>query len=87
MSWSNFGDDVTHDSNIARQGPRCRMCSLLNSLTGEAAEEIDKACADVTITSTSIRRALIARVDPRQVPSAYSIARHRRGDCRRGLKG
>jgi hypothetical protein len=85
--WTDFGDEVQDDSSISKQGPTCKMCKLLNSLTGEAAEEIEKACVSVEVTSTSIRRALIARVDQRQVPSAYSIARHRRGDCRRGLKG
>lgn len=85
--WSDFNDEVEEDSHVSRQGPQCKTCKLLTSLTSEAAEEIGKALDSSVMASASIRRALITRVDPRQVPSAYSISRHRRGDCRRNMKG
>jgi hypothetical protein len=83
--WSDFNDEVEADSSIAKQGPKCKMCKLLNNLAGEDAEQLEKALDAPMVTATSIRRALIKRVDHREVPSAYSISRHRRGDCRGAL--
>lgn len=82
--WSDFNDEVDEDSSVSRQGPQCRMCQLLNALASEDADELEKALNNPLNTATALRRALLKRVDPRQVPSAYSISRHRRGDCRTG---
>lgn len=84
--WRDFNTEVEEDSHVTRQGPQCKTCKLINSLHGDAADELEKALSQPVMASASIRRALLSRVDNRQVPSAYSIARHRRGDCRLGGK-
>jgi hypothetical protein len=83
--WDDFTEDVDADSAISKQGPRCKTCNLLLTLPRDAAEKLDAALKSPIATSTSIRRALMNRIDS-GIPSAYSIARHRRGDCREGLK-
>lgn len=81
-NWKGFNEEALTDSSVTRQGPMCKTCKLILSLHSEAAGELEKACTSPDVTSASIRRALLARVDARQIPSTYSISRHRRGDCR-----
>jgi hypothetical protein len=83
MGWDDFGESVERDSYKAMQGPRCKTCAMLKFLPEEGSEELQKALDAPMVTSTSIRRALLSRVEPHHVPSAYSISRHRRGECRK----
>jgi hypothetical protein len=84
MEWKNFTEEVAHDSAVGRTGPQCKTCKLLFSLPKEAAKQLAAALSRPENTATSIRRALRTRVDHSQIPSSYSLARHRRGDCRTG---
>ena len=80
--WTNFSAEVDADSAVSRQGPQCKTCKLLRDLPDDASKQLKLALDHPESTSSSIRRALISRVEERYIPSAFSIARHRRGDCR-----
>jgi hypothetical protein len=72
-------------AKAGHRGPRCQVQELLNYLPGEAAEHVEQALADKTLTNPGIYRALRARMgDSPYVPSQFSIGNHRRGNCRCG---
>jgi hypothetical protein len=81
--WDDFGNEVDMESAKNKQGPKCRTCQLLTpgALPHEAAQQLFTVLNKQDVTSTAIRRALLKRVSV-GVPSAYSISRHRRGECR-----
>lgn len=81
LDMSGLSDEAR--ASAGHRGPRCSVQELLNYLPGEAAEHVEKALADPTLTNPGIFRALKNRLgDSPYVPSKFSIGNHRRGNCR-----
>lgn len=78
MSWDDFDTDVRGSSNPRRE--RCGMALLLESLTPEQAAVVQTVMDDAATSSRAIRLALVKRVTG-DVPSIWTINRHRRQDC------
>lgn len=72
-----LGDALAAARNRSH-GTRCRVCALLDDLVKDDAAALRDALADPKLAATTISRVLAA--EGHNLP-AYSIARHRRGDC------
>lgn len=66
-------------------GPQCRVALLYAhlNLTGQpnAVASIQRTLSNPRLTTSSIQRALSARLPDGDAPSVQSLVRHRRGDC------
>ncbi|CAB5216972.1 hypothetical protein UFOVP199_21 [uncultured Caudovirales phage] len=60
------------------KGPRCTICTLMDTLTKDDAAALRTAMADVTFTGAGISRALKAEG---HTISGASVMRHRKGEC------
>lgn len=79
MSWDNFAGDVKgRDAAGRRKG--CTVGQLLKAIGPEAATKVSAVMDDMSISSRAIRLALVERVEL-DVPSIWTINRHRRNDC------
>lgn len=77
--WSSFANEAREAT--PGKGPRCRVSVLLADLPEHAQIELRKALDNKLLTSSGIAKALRKRLGE-TAPSQYSIANHRRGDCR-----
>lgn len=78
MSWDDFASAARANSRGASR--KCTMGHLLWMLGPEATAAISAVMDDTSITSRAIRTALADRVEL-DVPSVWTINRHRRKDC------
>lgn len=86
--WSSLESEAK--SLTANRGPRCGVAMLLDDITevhgAEASESVTRTLANHRLTTSSIRKALLTRLDGSiELPSAYSLQRHRSSRC--GCKG
>lgn len=70
--------DALKIETAVKQGPRCRMCILVESLNKEDAAALAAAFADPAVTSAAIGRAL-AREGHKV--TGENVRRHRDGRC------
>lgn len=71
--------DSLRDVSPARKGPRCTLCQIALTLSGDDSAALTAALNSTTYTNDMIARALQAEGhDIRQ----QSVSRHRRGLCR-----
>ena len=59
-------------------GPRCALCLLVATLTGEDLSELQRHLASPLVQSSAISRALMAAGHPIR---PQTVARQRRGEC------
>ena len=79
--WSN----LAVEAKALGRGPRCQVESLLNHLSDSDAEKVEKALGNKELSTPGLLRAIRKRLgDSPYVPSKWSIANHRRGECRCG---
>lgn len=84
---SSEWDDLEADAKSVsdRRGPKCGVTIMLGIIRndfGQAAyESVVRTLANVRLTGVSIHKALESRVTPGDLPSSYSIQRHRTGRC------
>ena len=74
--WSN----LAHEARAHSPGPTCQVQSLLMSLPGEDAEQVEKVLGDKGFSNPGIHRALYTRLGD-GTPTKWSIGNHRRGNC------
>lgn len=86
MSWNDFETDVKAEQK--QGGPKCTVCTLLERIGPEAAAQVGAALRNPDLTNSGIRRALGRRLDndAYHIPTPWSLARHRRGECAGGKK-
>ena len=79
----NDWDDLETEalSDVNGPGPRCGVWFMLEGLDDKARASIARALDNVRLTTSSIHRALEKRVQSSDLPSAYTLARHRAGRC------
>ena len=70
--------DALKIETAVKQGPRCRMCALVETLNKDDAAALAAAFADPTVTSAAISRAL--EREGHKAPGE-SVRRHRDGRC------
>ena len=61
-----------------RKGPRCGVCLLLETLTGEDLAALQSALSDPAIAGIDISRGLLAAG---HLVRAQAVQRHRRFEC------
>ena len=86
--WSSLENEAK--SLSANRGPRCGVATLLEDITevhgAEASDAVLRTLANHRLTPSSIHKALGPRLDGSiELPSAYSLQRHRSSRC--GCKG
>lgn len=81
MSWTAFEGEVK--GREKPRGPSCAVGKMLVELPEAGRLAVEKALGNRALSATGIRRALVERVGE-EVPSAWSIRNHRRGECRCG---
>lgn len=79
MDWSTFKEDA---KKTAHKGPLCSVAKMLNEdIPASERPTVEKVIEDPSIQAASIARALQARLGDK-APSRWSVANHRRGECR-----
>lgn len=84
MGFEGFGQECA-DNSVPRRLV-CAVERLLVELDEKDREEVEIAMDRVELTSPAIRKALIRRLagthDAAHLPSAWTLSRHRRKECR-----
>lgn len=78
-SWDSFESEAA--SPAKAPGPKCRVALTFADLSDEAVASINRTLANSRLTTSSIHKALSARLPAEDCPSIQSLVRHRRGDC------
>lgn len=60
------------------KGPRCTVCTIIDTLTKDDAAALKQAMTDATFTGAGISRALKAEG---HAVSGAAVMRHRKGEC------
>lgn len=76
-TWEDFEADVT---TVRPHRGVCGVRMLLDSLTSEARDKVSAALDNQQLSNSSIATALRKRLGE-HAPRAYTVGRHRRGDC------
>ncbi|MFJ9848602.1 hypothetical protein [Streptomyces sp. NPDC101150] len=79
--WDDFVSEVERET--FNRGPECTVKVFADGLDSDARTAVVNAMSNRKLTSSGIYRALRARVGD-IAPSAHTINRHRRGDCKCG---
>lgn len=79
-TFEGFEDDAKAQSHAYRKRG-CGVGILLSTLQEADALAVMKALDNDRLTNTAIEAALKPRVMPDQLPSSYTIGRHRKGTC------
>lgn len=77
--WDEFESEVHQASSIIRSG-KCGVRLMLDQLKPEARKAVEATLANEARPHSAIAAALKRRV-PDIAPRAYTVARHRRGEC------
>lgn len=83
----NDWDDLEDDARAASvsRGPRCSVAVMLEVIHEDfgqdAVTSVLRTLKNHRLTTSSIHKALEKRVTPCDLPSAYSLGRHRKGAC------
>jgi hypothetical protein len=83
----SFADEAEKEKREGYLGRGCGVGAMLGQLDPKLREEVTEALNDrPDIPATAIRKALLKRAETYagrsfRVPSAYTLVRHRRGDC------
>ena len=83
MSW----DDLEEEARAAAMhaGPRCGVIKMLEAIEAESGElaraSVERTLANHRLTTSGIHKALEGRVSSYDLPSSYSLGRHRRDMC------
>lgn len=84
VGFEGFGQECA-DNSVPRRLV-CAVERLLAELSDDDRREVQKAMDRVELTSPAIRKALIRRLfdthDAAHIPSAWTLSRHRRKECR-----
>lgn len=75
--WKNFMAEAEAESQ-SRWGSGCGVAAYLDGLTAKNRAEVEKAFARPELTGSSIYKALKGRG---ATFSAYTLRRHRKGEC------
>ena len=78
--WSDFQKDAERHSPV--RGPKCGVSRMLEGMPPEGVAAFNQALDNKGLSVRAIRNALIHRLGEDNVPSGFSIAHHRRRDCR-----
>lgn len=86
MTSINEWDSLEEEAKASgARKPRCGVAVLLEILGNDfgqgAVTSVQRTLDNVRLTSSSIHKALEARVTPSDLPSTYTLQRHRRGNC------
>lgn len=79
--WAGFQEEVKREGREVQRGPRCGLGVLLEESTPDARKILQDVLDDRQNTTSSIARAMRNRLGD-QAPGLYTIANHRRGNCR-----
>ncbi len=77
-TWEDFEDEVAATSRP--KYAQCGIGVLLKTLNDKAKVALQSALDNEALSHRAIQRALDKRVGP-TAPGAFTIGRHRRGDC------
>lgn len=79
MTWDELETEA--EKLAIRKGPLCGVANMVQSLPEDAAIAIRNALANPWLSTTGLRRALVARLGEEVVPTRWVINHHRRGEC------
>lgn len=78
--WAGFTEEV-ESLSVRHRKRTCGVTTLLDSLDPEGAEQVRAALKRPDVTSTGLAEALKKRLGDKNVPSSFTLQRHRNQRC------